>query len=224
MNIIAIIPARARSKRMPGKNIVEFNGKPLIQHTIEAAKKSKYINKIIISTNDPKVRAIAKDAEIIWRPEELSGDTSKVEDALIHATKELEQQGYKADIIVLLQPTSPLKTTEDIDNTIEAITKKGADSAQTFAKVREHPSLMAVIDEHERPQPLNQDNHLKHSQAFKDIYIKTGAVYVCTYDVLKKTKNIYGDKHLAVITSHERGIDIDYPEDLELALHYAKKK
>lgn len=224
MNIVAIIPARAGSKRLPGKNTIDLDGKPLIHYTITAARQSRYIDRILISTNDQHVKDAAQGVEIIWRPEELANDQSKVEDAIVHAVSQLEQGGYKTDIIVLLQPTSPLRTAQDIDSTIDAITKKGADSAQTFARAMEHPSLMVTIDEEGVPHPIDQENHLKHGQSLKKVYIKTGSVYACTNKVLEETKNIYGKKHLAIITPHERGIDIDRQEDLELALYYLKRK
>src|SRR5699024_5746070 len=107
MNIVGIIPARGGSKRLPGKNIKLLAGKPLIAHTIETAKKSKYINKIILSTEDEKIAEIAKQfgAEIIKRPQELAQHTTKTAPVLLHAVEELEKTGYFPDIVVLLQAT-----------------------------------------------------------------------------------------------------------------------
>lgn len=226
MNILAIIPARAGSKRLPGKNTAIVAGAPLITHTIRAAKQSAYINKIVVSTNDPQVEqaAAAEKTQIIKRPETLATDTSRTEDALIHATQELEKQGYTPDIIVLLQPTSPLRSVEDIDNTIRAITSKGADSAQTVSEASEHPSLMVTLDKEGRIEPLDKEDHLKRSQELKKVYLKNGSVYACKYKVLKEQGSIYGKKHLGIITPKERSIDIDLPKDLELARQQLEKK
>lgn len=224
MNIMAIIPARLGSRRLPRKNVIEFNGKPLIQHTIDVAKQSQYVNKIIISTNDPEVEEKAMGADIFRRPESLATDTSRTEEVIIHVVDTAEAEGYIPDIIVLLQPTSPLRNLEDIDRTIEAITQKGADSAQTISEVREHPGLMVIMDNNGHIRPLQEENHLKRSQELQKIYIKNGSVYACTRKTLEKTKGIYGERHLGIVTPRHRSIDIDTQEDLEMAKYYLKKK
>ena len=109
--VLAIIPARGGSKRLPGKNIKLLNGKPLIAHSIEFAMNSGVIDKLIVSTDSDDIAAVAKQygAEVMMRPAELATDTAKTAPVLLHVADELEKQGYVPDIVVLLQPTCPVR-------------------------------------------------------------------------------------------------------------------
>jgi len=122
-NILAIIPARGGSKRLPGKNIKILNGKPLLAHSIEFAQNSEYINKLVVSTDDPNIADVAKQygAEIIMRPAELAQDTTKTAPVLLHAVDELEKDGYKPDIIILLQATCPVRQKNLCQNAIKIL-------------------------------------------------------------------------------------------------------
>ena len=132
LNILAIIPARGGSKGLPGKNIKPFLGKPLLAYTIEEAKRSKYITKIVLSTDDTAIAQVGKKygAEIPFlRPSELATDTSLAPDAYIYTIERLKnEQGYAPEIVVILQPTSPLRTVDDIDAAISLYLEKNADS------------------------------------------------------------------------------------------------
>lgn len=132
--ILALIPARGGSKRVPGKNLRPLCGKPLIQWTVEEAKKSRYIDKIVVSTEDPAiVQAVAnRGIEIVDRPRELAEDTSLVYDAIFHALKFFEPHDY----LCLLQATSPLRTVEDIDGCIETCLVHHAPSCISIDKRR----------------------------------------------------------------------------------------
>jgi CMP-N-acetylneuraminic acid synthetase len=224
-HILAIIPARGGSKRIPQKNIINLAGKPLIQYTIAAAQKSKYITRIIVSTDDKEIQKICLSlgVEVKERPPELATDTIKTQEAIIHLHNTLKTEGYEPDIMVLLQPTSPLRTAEDIDKTIEEILIRGADSTYTVCKVKEHPSLMITLNEENEPQALLQET-FKRSQDFAIVYIKNGAVYAWKREVLEHKKDFYGAKLRAVIMSQERSLDIDTLEDLEQAEQQLKKK
>ena len=119
-NILAIIPARGGSKRLPNKNVRLLAGKPLIAHSIEFAKKSPKINKIVLSTDSKLIADIGKEygAEIIMRPDELAQDTTKTAPVLVHAVDELEKQGYIPDVVVLLQATCPIREENLCENAI----------------------------------------------------------------------------------------------------------
>jgi CMP-N-acetylneuraminic acid synthetase len=130
--ILAIIPARGGSKGVSRKNVLPLAGKPLIVHSIEQAQQSKYISRIVVSTDDSEIAAAAVNAgaDVIWRPPEISGDGASSESALIHTLQHLdESEGYRPDMLVFLQCTSPLTRTIDIDGTIESMLDKGADTA-----------------------------------------------------------------------------------------------
>ena len=120
--ILAIIPARGGSKAIPKKNIIDLLGKPLLYYSVKSAKESKYIDKVIVSTDDDEIAEIGKKlgADVPFlRPEEISGDKAKSIDAFIHAIKELEKLEEKYDYILLLQNTSPLRQSWHIDEAIE---------------------------------------------------------------------------------------------------------
>ena len=141
--ILAIIPARGGSKGIRRKNLQKLSGKPLIAHTIIAAKKTKSINKIIVSTDDKEIGKISKNngAEVPFlRPKQISKDTSSIIEVIKHALKFLqENQSYVPDIIILLQPTSPLRTSQLITKTINTLKKSKATSVITVSKITKHP-------------------------------------------------------------------------------------
>ena len=122
-NILAIIPARGGSKGIPGKNIKEFAGKPLIVHSIEAALKCPLVTRTVVSTDDDKIAEISKahGAQVIKRPSELATDTSLVIDAIRYTVRKVEEEGEDVDIVILLEPTSPFRRTEDIEKCIQVL-------------------------------------------------------------------------------------------------------
>lgn len=136
---VCIIPARGGSKGIPGKNIVNFCGAPLVTWNIQAALESKSIDRTFVSTDSAEIAEIAKaqGAEVINRPVEISGDTASSESALLHALNVLKEDGYSPEILVFLQCTSPLTTSDDIDGTIKLMKNKNADSAFTCARFYE---------------------------------------------------------------------------------------
>src|SRR3989344_1555145 len=136
MRFIAIIPARAGSKRIPQKNIKPLLGKPLLVYSIEKALTAKHINEIVVSTDDVKVADIARkyNVEIIHRPLSLALDTTPTEDVLLHTIEEIQSRGKTATHFVLLQPTSPLRHPQDIDQAIEKLKTENADSLFSACK------------------------------------------------------------------------------------------
>lgn len=221
MNIVGIIPARGGSKRLPGKNIKLLAGKPLIAHTIETAKKSKYINKIILSTEDEKIAEIAKQfgAEIIKRPQELAQDTTKTAPVLLHAVDELEKSGYFPDIVVLLQATCPNKPVELIDEIIEKLINSDNDSVfsafpicctMAMWKKQFDGKMQALYDYHTRPRWQNA------AEECEMLYGETGAVYAIKIDAFKKCKDFIGENP-DIVTTDVKLIDIDTQADFDAA-------
>lgn len=147
MNVLAVIPARSGSKSVVNKNIRDFNGKPMLAHSIEHAKASKYINRIILSTDSQEYALIGQEygAEIPFiRPEEYATDDALDIDVFYHCLKFLEEkEGYKADVVVQLRPTYPIRDVEDIDNMIEILlNNKEIDSVRSIASATEIPYKM----------------------------------------------------------------------------------
>jgi CMP-N,N'-diacetyllegionaminic acid synthase len=213
--MIAIIPARSGSKGLPGKNIKLLNGKPLIAHTIEAAKKSKYINRIIVSTNDQEIADISKKngADVPFlRPENLAADNSLAIDNYIFTINKIEQhENISIENFIVLQPTSPLRNNIDIDKAIELFFSKNADSIISYTK-EEHPVFW-----HKK---INKDlsfcnvfqDELLNRQDFEETYFPNGAIYIFSKNLILNRK-YYSDKSYAYIMPRERSIDIDTLDD-----------
>ena len=216
--IIAIIPARGGSKGIAGKNIKQLNGKPLICHTIGEVLKSKYLDKVFVSTDDTSIANISKNcgAKIIDRPAELAKDKSPTIDAIFHAIDALEDTSNQ-DVIILLQPTSPLRNITDIDTALEMFIETDCDSVISMCKV-EHSPYWYFKYEGKKLKPLLGDGHLKmRRQELPDVYRPNGAIYITTIKNLYKNNGFYCDKIAPYVMSPERSIDIDEEIDFKLA-------
>jgi len=212
INIIAIIPARGGSKGIPGKNIKNFEGKPLISHSIEYAKDSKLIHEVYVSTDDTQIAHISKTAgaKIITRPPELATDTSTTESAIKHALNNIDNL---PDIIILLQPTSPLRPKNSLDVIINKFIDEKYDSLLSlspsnnfFWKINSE-GVTAEYDylNRKRRQDINDDEKK---------YFENGSVYVFTRDHFELTNNRLGGKIGHIIFPEEYGFEIDVPKDL----------
>ena len=138
--ILALIPARGGSKGIKNKNIYPLNGKPLLEWSISAAQSVRKIDRVIVSTDDEEIRNVAEDlsVEVVQRPAELAQDGSLVVDAIRHTIHQLAKQQYQADYLILLEPTSPLRSQEDIINVIAEL-EQGVDSVATFCEAALNP-------------------------------------------------------------------------------------
>jgi N-acylneuraminate cytidylyltransferase len=221
MNILAIIPARGGSKGIPRKNIKLLAGKPLIAYSIEAAVKSKYINKLVVSTEDEEISRVSKsyNADVIMRPEELARDDSLTIDAVIHVLNFLENEGYFADLVVLLQPTSPLRTYLDINESIELfIQNKGKCDSIVSVCEFEHSPYWSLKIEDGYIKPIFGDNYLKtRRQDLPKSFIPNGAISISTSDKLKKSKTFYTNRTLPYFMKVDKSIDMDSQMDFSLA-------
>lgn len=221
--MLAIIPARGGSKGLPGKNIKLLCGKPLIAHTIEAAMAAKTVDRIIVSTDDPEIAQIAHqyDVEIpFMRPKELAQDNSLAIDAYIYTIDRLNREfnnNYKE--FVLLQPTSPLRIAQDIDNAVELFFQKKADSVISCAVLSHPMEWVCNINDDGVMQRLKEGDGkiMKNRQDSKRYYMLNGAVYVFNYFLLKEKYTYYSDKTYAYVMPPERSIDIDTELDFKFA-------
>ncbi|KHF38715.1 acylneuraminate cytidylyltransferase family protein [Halalkalibacter okhensis] len=225
--ILAIIPARGGSKGIPGKNIIDVNGKPLIQYTIDAAKGSRYIDKVVVSTDSTEIAEVAKScgAEVPFlRPDFLASDSAKTIDALVHCVKKLQDCGEKYDYIVLLQPTQPLRTSLHIDEAIMEIINSGVTSLVSISLVKEHPILMRTLN----AEKATLSNLLKtpstvRRQDFPNYYKVNGAIYINSIKHFNNTISLNDNKH-AYIMDQKYDLDIDDYNDLELLRIILKSK
>ncbi|MBU4298540.1 acylneuraminate cytidylyltransferase family protein [Patescibacteria group bacterium] len=224
--IIAIIPARGGSKRLSKKNIRPLSGKPLIAWTIEAALKSKYVGRVIVSTEDKEIARVSEKwgAEVIKRPEILATDTTKTTDVIFHALNVLKKQKTFPYAIVVLQPTSPLRKAADINKAINIFLKHKSGSV---VSVSETPNNFwwALKNKKEYLEPVfGWQKFFKRSQYLPKIFIPNGAIYVLMPQTLLRHKIFYlRNKTFPCVMPAERSIDIDYEIDFKLAEFIFKK-
>ncbi|MBO8161753.1 MAG: acylneuraminate cytidylyltransferase family protein [Thermosipho sp. (in: Bacteria)] len=221
MEVLAFIPARGGSKGVPKKNIRLLAGKPLIAYSIEQAKESKYISRIIVSTESEEIAEIAREwnAEVIKRPEELARDETPTIDTIIHALDYLKkEENYTPDIVVLLQPTSPLRTSEDIDSAIELFLNIQDCLSLVSVTEFDHPPFWAIKIEDNLLKPLFGKEYFRmRRQELPKAYRPNGAIFISTPKVLRKYKTFYTPKTIAYIMPPERSVDIDTEFDFLLA-------
>jgi CMP-N,N'-diacetyllegionaminic acid synthase len=229
--ILAIIPARGASKGIPRKNLIPLCGKPLIQYTIDAAKGSKYINRIVLSSDDDEIIEYCKQQEIevpFKRPKALSQDDTP----MIYVVKDLietlkKNEEYMPDFIILLQPTSPLRTSKHIDGALESFINSGADSIVSVVEVPHqfNPySVMKLEDDFLKPfLPFDERDNLR--QLKPRFYARNGAaIYAFTYQCLVYKNSLYGNKILPYYMGKEESIDIDDMIDVLLAECLLKRR
>jgi len=228
-NILAIIPARGGSKGILNKNIRILAGKPLIAHPIETAKQSKYINKIVISTDNSEIKRVSLEhgAEVVDRPDNLSGDKSAVSDAIRYTVDFLEKnENYQTDIIVLLECTSPIKSVEDIDKGIEEVMSGRADSSTSFKESSISPNRLWKITDAKVETYIEGADPFLPRQMQPVAYQLTGQFYVLTNEILKNnpdTISIMLGKIYPVIATTPYFVDIDEEVDLIIAEEFFKK-
>lgn len=224
--MIAIIPARGGSKGLPGKNIKLLNGKPLIAYTIEAALSSKFIDRVIVSTDSNQIANIAIDsgAEVPFiRPEYLSTDRSLAIDNYIYTIDRLiKGTGEKISEFIVLQPTSPLRTSNDINNAIKLFIEKNADSVISYTE-ETHPVFWHKKIREDLTFKDIFENKMSNRQDFNKTYYPNGAIFIFKYGLIKQ-KEYYSKKSYAYIMPRERSIDIDTINDFEYAEYLLTKQ
>ncbi len=216
--ILAIITARGGSKRLPGKNILPLAGKPLIAWTIEAAQKSKYLDQIVVSSDDATILKISGDygVETQKRPQALASDSATSFDAVKHV---IESTTEKYEIIVLLQPTSPLRNETHIDEGLERFEAKRADAVISVSEMEHSPLWANTL-----PEDGNMNNFIKsefinkRSQDLPVYFRINGAIYICdTMKLLTQEKFMLDDNIFAYQMPRENSVDIDVKIDFLFA-------
>ncbi len=227
--IIAIITARGGSKGVPRKNIRPLAGKPLIGYMIDAAGKSSWITKLVVSSDDDEILQISKElggdrVHIVKRPEELAQDKSPSLPTIEHAVELIEaQEGKRFDHVVMLQPTTPFISTEDIDGALEKLVTTGADSVMSVYEVNEHhPAKAKKITEDDRlVQYVDGYSETENTrQKLHPVYKRNGAVYASTRDTVMEKKKLYGADDIVTrpyIVPAERSVDINTMLDFHVA-------
>lgn len=229
-NILGIIPARGGSKGVPRKNIIHICGKPLIQYTIEHAMKSHNLDKVIVSTDDKEIAdiSVSLGAEVpFMRPVELSTDTALTVDVVEHALKKMEEiDDIKYNIAVLLQPTTPFRTGQDIDNGIELLLRGVVDSVVSVVNVGAyHPLRMKrIVNDGWLINYVDQGfENMSPRQTLPPVYIRNGALYITWCNVVM-SGTMVGDNCKAYIMPPERSVNIDSKFDIILSEYLIGKE
>lgn len=214
---LAFIPAREGSKRLPGKNIIDFMGKPMIAWTIEAAVKSNYIDEVVVSTDSQNIAYISNKFGAntpYLRPKHLAGDKISVIDVLIDYLKKISSL---PEYVVVLQPTSPLRTAFYIDDAISKMGENDASISLTRVKKPEAWSNK-LPDDGSLANFLDQSLHNRQSQEFEKRFSFNGAIYICKTERLISEKSfILSSEIVAYNMPYEASIDIDEEIDLLIA-------
>lgn len=226
MHVLAFIPARGGSKGIPRKNLVPLAGKPLIQYTVEAAQKAASVSEIFLSSDDAEIIAFCRSLGLAvpyLRPAELSSDTATMIDAVLHGLAWRREQGMPdTDAVLLLQPTSPLRTAADIDGAVDLLSARGTQSLVSVHEMAEHPFECIkglepgwnFLDHPGQAATRRQD----YGQHF---FFMNGAIYIVRTAFLETARIFFEEGRSALyVMPRARGVDIDDLEGLRLAEFY----
>lgn len=226
MDVLGVIPVRSGSKRVPDKNIRELGGKPLLAHTIEQAASSSFLDRCLISTDDEEIASVARECGgdvPFLRPDRLATDTASSADVVAHALEWIHQQGHEPTIVVLLQVTTPFRTSADIDEGIRKLQQSS--KATTLISVTEYrvpPEWAFEIDDgcslrSHFPEYDMWDDGPSRSQETTTLYRPNGAVAAACVTTFVENETFYKQPTISYEMPIERSLDIDDPYDLELA-------
>lgn len=221
-SVLAIIPARGGSQGIYRKNLVDLNGKPLLAYTIDAAKNASLVSKVILSSEDSEVNGLATYMGLMSayrRPATLATNEADMVDVVIHVLEWLKlNEQYYPDSVLLLQPTSPLRTSEDIDKAIECYQSNHLQSLTSVHRMKEHPydcikgfkNQWSYLTERQCSSNRRQD----YQESFFHI---NGAIYICSPSFIETNACFVNETTFMYEMNSERGIDIDEYQDLSLA-------
>jgi len=215
-----IIPARGGSKGLPGKNLRRLGAHSLIGQAIASAREARTLTRFIVSTDSPDIAEEARrhGAEVPFlRPAALATDQAGMVPVLQHAVRWLESTGVRPDLVVTLQPTSPFRTGEAIDLTIERVFTTGADSAQTLVEASYHPFFMKTLEGDRTVALFADGKKYVRRQDAPPVYQPSGAVYVTRYPVLMDEGQVLGHDNRGIVMPFEASVNIDTEWDFLLA-------
>lgn len=207
---------------MPRKNVCEVAGKPLLAWTCEVALACPLLERVIVSTDSPEIADVALRCGVeipFMRPSELALDETPGIEPILHAVRWLdEKQGYRPDQVVVLQPTSPLRSTEDVTNSIRLAIEKQAEAVVSVTRAKDNPYWSKVIDSEGRMTNfLESPGPVFRRQDLPDVYALNGAVYVVQRKVLLEKRTLFPENTYAYVMPEERSLDVDTLWDVHLA-------
>jgi CMP-N,N'-diacetyllegionaminic acid synthase len=217
-SILAIIPARGGSKRLPKKNIIELGGKPLIVWSIEAATQSQYVDDVVVSSDCDRILEISSEFDVntIKRPNILAEDASSSNGVVEHVINTMSKSGKLYDFLVLLQPTSPLRNHTDIDSAFNILFDNDASALISTYKV--NSKILKAFSENSDgfiECISNNQYPFMREQDLPEVYMSNGAIYITKVEEFLKEKSFFTDRTVRYIMSKEKSFDIDTISDLE---------
>jgi CMP-N,N'-diacetyllegionaminic acid synthase len=221
LNVLGVIPARGNSKAIPHKNLTAVAGRPLLAYTADAARASRRLTRVVVSTDDAQIADAARDLGLevpFLRPAELAGDDTPMLPVLQHATRELAREGFAADVVVLLQPTSPLRRVEHIDSAIDLLESTGADSVVSVVEVPHQFTPVSVMRlDGEQLRPYGDGSSVTRRQDKPRLYARNGPAVLAVRACVLAEGSLYGDDCRPLLMSATDSVDVDGPEDLAFA-------
>jgi len=220
--ILGLVPARGGSKGVPGKNVRPLAGRTLLEYTARAARESGVLDRLVLSTDSPEIAAAGRAAGIevpFMRPASLAADDTPMVPVIMHAIEELQRQGWSPDIIVLLQPTSPLRRPEHIRDAVNALRGSTADSVVTVVAVPRHlsPDYVMRIDDGRLKPFLADGARITRRQDARPAYSRDGTVYAFRRSTLERFGGIYGEDCRPLLIDASQSLSIDSPADWDAA-------
>lgn len=222
-SVLALITARGGSKGIPGKNIKPLAGKPLIGWSIEAALASRYVDRVVVSSEDAGIVAVARrhGAEVPFiRPSALAEDDTPSMDVIVHALEALSED---YDYLLLLQPTSPFRTARDIDDALERSVSEGTPLMISVARLKKHPMFMYKINAGKLVPFIENSGVQLRRQDMPDAYEHNGAIYIAKVPYLLKERSFNTSEASPYVMEGAVNLDIDTPEDWERAEQLASR-
>jgi CMP-N-acetylneuraminic acid synthetase len=219
MKVVAVIPARAGSKGIPNKNLINIGGKPLISWSIEAAVNSAYIDKVIVTSDGDEILSTAhsfKEVDTLKRPSELAQDDTPTAPVIVHALKELKIGTDEYEYLILLQPTSPLRNHKDIDAAFDVLKNSDANALISVVKPNHHPLKSFKPNEDGYLEGLINDEYpFMPRQVLPKVYQSNGAIYIIDLKKFLQQESFFTNKTIAYEMSASKSIDLDTAEDIE---------
>jgi CMP-N,N'-diacetyllegionaminic acid synthase len=220
ISVLGVIPARGGSKGIPQKNLRVVAGRPLLAYTADAALASTRLTRAIVSTDDPEIADAARGLGLevpFMRPAELAGDATLMLPVLQHAVRAMAADGFAADAVVLLQPTSPLRRAGHVDRAIELLASSGADSVVTVVEVPHQFNPVSVMRlEGERLVPFHDGPPVLRRQDKPRVFARNGPAVLAVRTAVLERGSLYGDDVRPLLMTAEESLDIDAEADLEL--------
>ncbi|OGV65322.1 MAG: hypothetical protein A2283_05935 [Lentisphaerae bacterium RIFOXYA12_FULL_48_11] len=215
-SVLAVIPARGGSKKLPRKNILPVMGRPLLAWTVDEARRSRYIDRVVLSSDDDEIIDVARGLGLevpFRRPAELAADATPTNDVLFHLLSRIS--GY--DYLVLLQVTSPLRNVEDIDGCIVECVQRKVGSCVSVSLAEKNPYYYRTLDSEKRLRPLIGDScHIGRRQDLPDVYVINGAVFVAQIQFFLEQRTFFTPETRGYVMPADRSIDIDTAKDIAL--------